>query len=490
MKTCRNDRDCADGCIEKLEGLFSLVDTGELFTGRDAASLMRMRQDAADALHRLLVWERPLLEEAKGIVWPYRRLQQGLGFFKDHAEQKKNGFTRLQARLFLALLPFPTQWEWLLRLQDELREEPEIRAFLLQESLDIQRKIAGKPQARYKLRHFCQILKEPKGSNEKGVLRIFALPYLLVHPGLLSALSRRYVLFVEPPMGVVYRHAWWRHFSLLDDPCLFGVHADEDVDFLRGQTGVEPIQLAHGDFLEDIDWRKTNEEKIYDVVFNATFDDLPRKRHFLMLELLDHPLLIEKRVLFLGRGQHENVQEMKLQVRKMGLEGRVTILANLKRSEVPVMLSRSRMGVHLSLYENACRSIFEFFRSNLPCVASSSMGGMNLRIFNDRTGLAVPDRELPQAIAFVSAYPDAYEPRRWFLESSGSSNSTEKLNRVLRHFFEQRGYSWTEDIVPLGSSGATRYVDPSDYERFRAEFEWLLKCFEKRGDRSMSFHIE
>jgi hypothetical protein len=342
------------------------------------------------------------------------------------------------------------------------------------------------------LRHFCQVLKGYRGAREKGILRIFSIPYLLValHPRMLSRISARYVIFAEPPMGILFRHTWWRHFANLADPCVIGIASPEDRAFLRQQASVEVAPLAHGDFLNDREPEGAGITKDYAIVFNATFDDMPRKRHELMLELLRHPLLIEAKTLFLGRGRDENIAALERRVRQLGLEKRVTIAANVRREEVPGHLARCRMGVHLSLYENACRSIYEFFRADLPCVISSSMAGMNPEIFNDQTGMAVSDADLPKAIDITLRHPERFAPRRWFLEHSGSRHSSRRLNEVFRTLFSRWGYEWREDIVALASSGANRYAEASDYERFRNDFRWLLDCLQQATARPSLFTLE
>jgi hypothetical protein len=473
-----------------LDEFFSLVDSGAIFQSADPDFYVSMRSGLRNGLLSLLVWRRPELEVARGLMWPYDGFAMRHRLFTETAEKGAARFVREQARKFLAFFPFPGQWSWMARVENENGNEHEVKTFLSLEEAEISRKIGLKPQKHFKLRHFCQILKSPMTGGGKGILRIFSLPYLFTRQDLLRRLSSRYVLFVEPPMGVVFRHLWWRHFAVLEDPCVMGVSSMEDVLFLRGQANVEPIQLAHGDFLDESAPQAPGPERQYDIVFNASFDDMERKRHDLMLQLLLHPLLRSTKALFLGRGSGDNVEKLEEQVVHRGLGSRVTVLANLKRSEVPEWLGRCRMGVHLSLYENACRSIYEFFRSDLPCVISSSMGGMNLDHFAGKTGEAVKDGELPDAIASVLGNERKYEPRKWFLAHSGSRNSSRKLNAILRGLFEKWGYEWRSDIVPLGSSGASRYIDASSCEHFRAEFEWILECFRNSADPRLTFSID
>jgi nucleoside-diphosphate-sugar epimerase len=115
------------------------------------------------------------------------------------------------------------------------------------------------------------------------------------------------------------------------------------------------------------------------------------------------------------------------------------------------------------------------------------MAGMNLALFNSQTGMAVADRDLPQAIAWTLANRAVFQPRSWFLHNSGSIHSTRKLNEIVKGLFQTWGYEWGEDIPPMGSSGAKRHIRPADYERFRDDLQWMLRTFQSVGDLSTIF---
>ena len=93
-------------------------------------------------------------------------------------------------------------------------------------------------------------------------------------------------------------------------------------------------------------------------------------------------------------------------------------------------------------------------------------------------------------ILAILRHGENYAPRKWFLNHSGSRNSTRKLNEILRGLYERWGYDWRRDIVSLVSSGASRYRDVSDLERFRPEFEWILECFRKAEPPSLTFSVD
>ena len=386
-----------------------------------------------------------------------------------------------EAALFLALLPFPGQWQWLFKAAQEFRDEPEVHDFLTRERRKIAEKTSKKRQKAYNLYHFCQILKKPRLPGEKGIIRIFALTYLFARPRILGELSERYFIFIEPAAGVFFRHTWWRFLTVSDDPCLIGAASKEDRVFLNGQSGIWTTHLAHADFVEDNAVDLAKRRKRYDIVFNGTYDEMDRKRHLFLLRLLKHPLLEDKTALFMGRGKRENVERFERQIRLDRMDERVTVMANIRRKDVPKYLSECRLGVHLALHENGPRCVYEFFRSDIPCVSSACTAGVNFDHFNAMTGAVAKDTDLAPAIDGALQSIRRFAPRKWFLEQSGSRNSTRLLNRRFQEIYQSRGYEWTEDIVPLGSSGATRYVSPDHHDHFRSEFEQLFEFLNQEG---------
>ena len=466
-----------DEAVDTLDHFFDRMDSRRLFDRDDPFYFQDLRHRVRHAFFTVLLDGRPRLEACRGLSWPYNALSCGMPFVDSVFRKGQSRQEREQAGLFLALLPFPGQWRRLVDLEQQVERHPEIELLLAEERQKIDAKLRKKRQKSFKLRHFCQILKAPRLPGEKGVLRIFSLPYLFSVPGLLKRLSERYLIYMEPPWGVLARHTWLRVFSDLEDPSLIGAGGAEDCRFLETQPGIVAVPLAHGDYLEEDAGISPAGTKTYDLVFNGLFDDMPRKRHTVLLDLLCRPELRRLTALFIGRGTQDNVAAFRQHVADRGLDGRVAIHDNLPRHDVPRHLTCCRMGVQLSLHENACRSIYEFFRSDIPCLVSSAMAGFNFDLITPKTGAAVPDEALPGAILHMLDHIDQFEPRAWFLRHSGSRNASRRLNHRLRALFEQLGYSWREDIVPLSSSGPNRYTNPVHYQRFLPEFASLLGVF-------------
>lgn len=459
--------------LDLIKGFLARIDDGTVFAGDGRA----VRREVRESLIDLLLHHRPFLEEETGLSWPYRELARRLPTLEAEARQGKTVFLRQQAGLFLALLPFPGQWRWLAQVAGELGDDPEIKDFLSSERQRLEDKIQRKAQRLFKLPNFCQILKRPNLPGEKGILRIFSLPYLFTEKDLLRRLNRFYILYIEPPWGVLARHAWLRAFAQMEDPAVLGVCGHEDADFLAGQSGIVTTRLAHGDFLEDQPLPPPR-PKEFDLVFNASFDEMDRKRHAFMLNLLARPPLDQVTALFIGRGSAASVATFRTWVAERGLGDRIVVLANLRRSEVLEQLCRCRIGVLSSLNENGCRAVYEYFRADLPCVVTSSMAGCNFELMDARNGLIATDAALPGAILTALRDLGKFSPRDWFLNHSGSRLSSLRLNGEMKDLFSRLGYAWHQDIVPLGSSGATRYVAAADYAAFRSEYAQLMEIME------------
>lgn len=462
--------------LQIVDAFLDDLDGERLFSDPDPAC---RRTEFRRAWIDLLVWDRPQLEAGRGLDWPYEALARRRAPLEalaasQHAERS------VQARLTLGLLPFPGGWKWTRRIVREMGADHEVRTFVADEDRRIQAKIAKKDQKSFKLRHFCQVLKSPVSQEEPGVLRIFSLPYAFENRPLLEALGRDYILYVEPPWGVLARHAWLRNFCELERPVLFGLSGAEDRNFVATQPGLAATALCHGDFLED-EPVPPRETPTFDLVFNATFDDMPRKRHDFFLTLMGDSRLQHVRALCVGRGDMDRVGEFEEKVRERGLAERIMVRANLPRREIPELLARCRAGIQVSLHENGPRAIYEFLRSDVPVVLSSCTAGVDFNTFQPPAGRVVPEAELVDAIQEVLEKPDRFRPAETFRKRTGSEKASEMLNRELRKLSESRSLKWSRDIVPLGSSGASRYVRDEDLERFRPDFESLLALFREKG---------
>ncbi len=461
---------------EQIGFLSRFFDTAEnsslLYLSSD--NLRQMRTRIRSALNDLLVWGRPHLLSERGLQWPYHECNRVAADFEKVYRQGTDNSAQKQALLFLSFLPVPNQWRWLSKAIDTFPDDPEINNFLNLERQTIQSKLSQKSQVTFKLKQFIQILKSPRLPQEKGVIRIFSHPYLFLDKQVLSKIADHYLFYIEPASGIVFRHLWYRVFTELADPCFFGLSGEEDRQFVAMQSNTQVISLAHGDFLTDVNPPADPVVKDFDIVFNGTFDDMPRKRHILMLELLKERSLLNKKALFIGRGSLENVEAFKREVDHLGLADRVTILSNVRRQDVAPYLARCKVGVHLALYENACRCIYEYFRADIPCVISSATAGVDNTLFNPETGQVGNDDQLSEIIARMLKERSSYSPRKWFLNHSGSGHSSRALNESLTNFFTGKGYLWQNDIVPLDSSGASRYIKKDHYRQFLPEYKQLL----------------
>jgi hypothetical protein len=439
--------------------------------------------DLRKKLHHLMVDGRPLLEQAGELLRPYELLAKAGKDFDAAAKGPRGQRDVVPA----SLLPVPGQWTRL-NNQSTNNADPATQRFLAQEALQIQHKADKKIQTaktharRHKPWNFLQILKPPISSAEKGVLRIFSMPYLLATPNIASRLGKDWTLLVEPAAGVNLRHTWMRAFLWAEAPPVFGAAGAEDAAFFRTQ-GCLTVQLAHSDYLparEPVPLRRT---KRYDLLFIGLYDEMERKRHGLLLDLMAKPELSSTTALVLGRGSSQAVETFNKMITQRGLQNRVTALANVDRRLVPAHIAECRLALNLSLHENGCRAIAECLRSDVPLAVSACTAGVNFEQINEDTGVVASDNDLPGVIADALARLRDFRPRQWFLEHSGDRISTRRLNEWLQQRYKGWGMDWTRDICGLTSSGPHRHADPQDLRRLGPFYRSLAELLTETGLR-------
>lgn len=461
--------------LDLLSMFFNQVKERHLLENQNPEHHQKLRQDVRASLHRLVDFGRPILAVQQKMLWPYQALIDHEKYF--HETLNDTAFLKDQALRYLTLLPFPGQWQRLLEAERVIGSDPEMDRFFRSELTILNRKVKKKQQKTYLVHHMCQVLKTPNLPKEKGILRVFALPYLWIDQDLLKALSERYVLYVEPSAGIHLRFAWMRNFTKLEDPVVIGAAAEEDRMFLKTQKGIIVTHLCHGDYVDPELVTPVQRDKDFDMVFNSTFDDIPLKRHELLLKCLGAPRLKNSTALFIGRGNDENLRQFEKMTQQYGVTERVTVKANIKRTDVHQFLARCKIGIHLCLHENGCRSVAEFICAGLPCVASELTSGLPNGMINPETGKIANDQNLETAIADTLQQWHTYNVRDWFLNHSGSINKSRELNKVFKQLFKTLGYEWKTDIAPLDSSGVNRYFKKQDLETFMPEFEQIYQIF-------------
>jgi hypothetical protein len=439
-----------------------------------AATVGELRRELIECLVR----RRPELE-ARGLLdRPYRLLARA-GAELDPVLAKNPDSSAL---LPAALLPVPGQWARLNELQQSVPPAA-VQDFLAREAERIADKRAKKLHAAlakgktHKPWNFLQVVKPPVSDSEKGVLRVFAMPYLLADPATVRALGREWTLLVEPAAGVSLRHDWMRAFLHAEAPPVFGVAGTEDARFLETQ-GARTVPLAHSDYLPAEKDVPLGGPKRFDLLFIGLYDEMDRKRHGLLLDLLRSPELASATALVLGRGSDQALARFQAMAAERGVAERVTALANVPRPEVPELIDACRLSLNLSLHENGCRAITECLRSNVPMVVSACTAGVNFEQINADTGIAASDPDLPAAVADALSRAGSFRPREWFLAHLGAENSSSRLNRLLHKLYSRMGMDWTADVLPLTSSGAHRHLHEKDLRRMLPHYRRIQETLE------------
>ena len=130
--------------IATIDTFFSLIDSGDLFTASDPLFHRKLRSDVLSALSYVLYWGRHILEETRGLSWPYDGLQKRYHILSELADGERDSFLQRQALFFLALLPFPGQWSNLFKVEELYGDDAEIKAFLSEEKQKVSDRLQKK----------------------------------------------------------------------------------------------------------------------------------------------------------------------------------------------------------------------------------------------------------------------------------------------------------------------------------------------------------
>lgn len=154
----------------------------------------------------------------------------------------------------------------------------------------------------------------------------------------------------------------------------------------------------------------------------------------------------------------------------------VDIMDSVPQAEIPVLLSRCKAFVFLSRKEGDNKSLVEALFVNLPAIVyDRTIGGAKSRI-NTSTGILASDEELKDKILYMLEHYRKFSPRQWALKNTGSANATRILDETIRQVVTKAGGQYTRHLVEKTNSPNLGYRDPTDRERFGADYEFVRSC--------------
>jgi glycosyltransferase involved in cell wall biosynthesis len=223
-----------------------------------------------------------------------------------------------------------------------------------------------------------------------------------------------------------------------------------------------PLRLGAGDWIDDDLFQPTPfGEKIHDIVMVASWQRI--KRHELLFDAVRKCNGAVGKIALIGYPSSGRTREDVIyEAKQYGVAEQLDIYENIPRSDVSRIVSRSKIGVMLTLREGANKGIYECLFSGVPVVISDRNIGVNREHINELTGLAASDENLAEAIVGLLENIHSYAPRQWALKTTGYKNSSRLLNNCLKACAVGVGEEWTQDIYTKKNDTNARYVFERD----------------------------
>jgi glycosyltransferase involved in cell wall biosynthesis len=237
-----------------------------------------------------------------------------------------------------------------------------------------------------------------------------------------------------------------------------------DFDFIADlNCNLKPIKLGSSDWIDAqlFTAPPTGTPRPYDLIMVANW--AKHKNHRKLFEALQHVRHKPISVLLVGVDWGGRTgEDILAEMREFDLPHvKVELKTNIPAREVASALAQSKVFLLLSEKEGSNRAIVEALFANTPVILYDKFIGGAQNKVNAETGMMASFEALPGAIDEMLDNHERFTPRAWALRGTGSSNTTARLNSMLKQIAESRGETWNIGIVEKVNNPNFNYKDPN-----------------------------
>ncbi len=275
----------------------------------------------------------------------------------------------------------------------------------------------------------------------------------------MAALLQHYLLVLEPSWTGYARPAFLAFARYRDHPIVVLSPFRGDQQLLESLgSNLVPIELGSGDWVDPRVFRPLEGElKRFDVVMIARWNSA--KRLDLLLRALRSIADSSFRVALVAMSEPDDADRdgaLKA-IEGFGLRPQFEVFENIPPEEVNRILNQSKVNLVLSSQEGGNRALFEGFFAGVPGAVFRNHIGVRVEHFRPETGRLIDRGELAAELRYFRNHWSEFDPRPWALANIAPEVSTRRLNELLRVQSQNRGESWTADIVMKCNSPNLRY---------------------------------
>ena len=320
------------------------------------------------------------------------------------------------------------------------------------------------------------ILKAPDShSGERGVIMLkfngafeqFAAAFDI------RRLLRSYRIVLEPSYTRNFLASLFLYVGS-DVDILVQARHDDDFEFYSSlNLNIVPLRLGASDWVDTDRFapRSTASPKEFDAVMVSAWAGF--KRHHVLFQALRrlHPRRLK--VALVGYPLDRTADDIRSMMREYGVAEQCTLFESLPPDDVVDVLNRSKSYVLLSAQEGTNKALTEALFCDVPAIVYRHHVGCDLKTINSQTGILADDKELAEALVWISERYRDFQPRQWALAHTGFRYATGVLSDHLRALAERRRESWTRDIAPKINCPLLRYKNASDREALTPAYDDL-----------------
>jgi glycosyltransferase involved in cell wall biosynthesis len=326
----------------------------------------------------------------------------------------------------------------------------------------------------------AMVVKSPRG-GERGVIVIvysYALP-LFARLFDIERIAASYFLVLEPSWSG-YCTPDILCFATLEQPVFVQAYEPRDHQLIAGLgSNLTPVPVAANWWVDHRTIRPLADVvKDVDIIMIAGWADF--KRHHRLFKVLKdlrrrgHRL----KVVLIGYPMQRTKADIAARAADYGVLDQLEIYESIDQDQVNRHLNRAKVNMIWSRREGVNRAIVEGLFANVPCILREGFNyGFHYPYVNELTGRFASESDAAETILWMLEHHQRFAPRTWALANMTCQVAAHAVDDAVRAMAARIGEPWSEPVaVKVNGLHGQQYWDPSDAERFAADYDFLAAC--------------
>jgi len=321
------------------------------------------------------------------------------------------------------------------------------------------------------------LLKAPHPWGEKGVLYV-AFEYnwlrLLKHHDI-RKLMQDYLIVGASSCSPPDFSAHWALAHVGPDPVFMQISNSSDMLLYgRFNHNIRPIPIMASDWINPAFYQpKPHSQRGIDLLVVAGWGRV--KRHWTLFNALKK-MRKGLRVVLIGQDMDgRTAADVLNEARVFGVANRIEMICDARIEDVARHQCDSKASVILSAREGACVVVSESLFADAPVALFHDAHIGSSRYINEETGIFLHRETMAAQLESLIDESDKFSPRRWAEVNINCSQTSGRLNQLLRDYSASVCIPWTCDITPICWHPDPEYMSPVDRSAMTSSYSDLME---------------